>query len=34
MGDDPDLDPDITKRFFENNLLKVAPSSLNEHGLG
>jgi len=34
MGDDPDLDPEITKQFFENNVLKIDPSSLNECGLG
>ena len=33
MGDDPDLDPDITKQFFETNVLKIQPSTLNEHGL-
>ena len=33
MGDDPDLDPEITKQFFENNVLKIEASSLNEFGL-
>lgn len=33
MGDDPDLDPEITKQFFENNVLKIDPSTLNEFGL-
>ena len=33
MGDDPDLDPDITRLFFENNVLKTDPAMLNEHGL-
>lgn len=33
MGDDPDLDPEITRQFFENNVLKVDPSALNEAGL-
>ncbi|XP_057300867.1 probable ubiquitin carboxyl-terminal hydrolase FAF-X [Hydractinia symbiolongicarpus] len=33
MGDDPDLDPEITKQFFENNVLKISPANLNEHGL-
>ncbi|XP_065644318.1 ubiquitin carboxyl-terminal hydrolase 9X isoform X4 [Hydra vulgaris] len=33
MGDDPDLDPDITRQFFENNVLKTDPTMLNEHGL-
>lgn len=34
MGDDPDLDPEITKQFFENNVLRIDPATLNEHGLG
>ena len=34
MGDDPDLDPEITRQFFENNVLKIDPASLNECGLG
>ncbi|XP_066928951.1 ubiquitin carboxyl-terminal hydrolase 9X-like [Clytia hemisphaerica] len=33
MGDDPDLDPEITRQFFENNVLKIDPASLNECGL-
>ena len=33
MGDDPDLDPEITRQFFENNVLKVDPCALNEAGL-
>ena len=34
MGDDPDLDPEVTRQFFENNVLKIEPATLNEHGLG
>jgi ubiquitin carboxyl-terminal hydrolase 9/24 len=33
MGDDTDLDPEITKRFFEKNVLKINPRSLNSEGL-
>ena len=25
MGDEPDLDPDINKEFFENNVLQLDP---------
>lgn len=33
MGDEPDLDPDINKDFFENNVLQLDPSLLTEHGM-
>lgn len=33
MGDDPDLDPEINKDFFECNILKLDPSLLTEHGV-
>ncbi|KAB7498699.1 putative ubiquitin carboxyl-terminal hydrolase FAF-X, partial [Armadillidium nasatum] len=33
MGDDPDLDPEINKEFFENNILHLDPSYLTEHGM-
>ncbi|OQR72358.1 putative ubiquitin carboxyl-terminal hydrolase FAF-X-like [Tropilaelaps mercedesae] len=33
MGDEPDLDPDINKQFFEENVLKFDPSQLTESGI-
>ncbi|XP_045433075.1 probable ubiquitin carboxyl-terminal hydrolase FAF-X isoform X6 [Pipistrellus kuhlii] len=33
MGDEPDLDPDINKDFFENNVLQLDPSLLTENGI-
>ncbi|XP_070538663.1 ubiquitin carboxyl-terminal hydrolase 9X-like isoform X2 [Ptychodera flava] len=33
MGDEPDLDPDINRDFFENNILQLDPSLLTENGI-
>lgn len=33
MSDDPDLDPEICKQFFEENVFRLDASRLNEHGL-
>ena len=33
MGEDPDLDPEITKEFFENQILRLDPSLLTENGM-
>ncbi|KAJ6667612.1 hypothetical protein lerEdw1_016733 [Lerista edwardsae] len=33
MGEEPDLDPDINKDFFENNVLQLDPSLLTENGM-
>jgi ubiquitin carboxyl-terminal hydrolase 9/24 len=33
MSDEPDLDPDINKNFFENNILQLDPSLVNESGI-
>ncbi|XP_051561998.1 probable ubiquitin carboxyl-terminal hydrolase FAF-X isoform X1 [Myxocyprinus asiaticus] len=33
MGDEPDLDPDINKDFFENNVLQLDPTLLTENGM-
>ena len=33
MGDEPDLDPEITKDFFEHNILQFDPSLLTENGM-
>ncbi|ELV09214.1 putative ubiquitin carboxyl-terminal hydrolase FAF-Y [Tupaia chinensis] len=33
MGDEPDLDPDINKEFFESNVLQLDPSLLTENGM-
>ena len=33
MGDEPDLDPDINRDFFESNLLKLDPALLTEAGM-
>ncbi|XP_059944215.1 probable ubiquitin carboxyl-terminal hydrolase FAF-X isoform X5 [Mesoplodon densirostris] len=33
MGDEPDLDPDINKDFFESNVLQLDPFLLTENGM-
>ncbi|KAK3596917.1 hypothetical protein CHS0354_031696 [Potamilus streckersoni] len=33
MGEEPDLDPDITRDFFEKNILQLDPSLLTENGM-
>ena len=33
MGDEPDLDPEINRDFFESNLLKLDPALLTEAGM-
>ncbi|KAG8507344.1 putative ubiquitin carboxyl-terminal hydrolase FAF-X, partial [Galemys pyrenaicus] len=33
MGDEPDLDPDINKDFFESNVLQLDPLLLTENGM-
>ncbi|XP_078379070.1 ubiquitin carboxyl-terminal hydrolase 9X-like isoform X2 [Oculina patagonica] len=33
MGDEPDLDPEISRTFFEGNVLKLDPSLLTENGI-
>ncbi|XP_076067071.1 ubiquitin carboxyl-terminal hydrolase-like faf isoform X3 [Oratosquilla oratoria] len=33
MGDEPDLDPEINRDFFENNILQLEPSLLTENGM-
>ncbi|XP_052214421.1 probable ubiquitin carboxyl-terminal hydrolase FAF-X [Dreissena polymorpha] len=33
MGDEPDLDPEITREFFEKNVLQFDPSQLTENGM-
>jgi len=33
MGDEPDLDPEIARSFFEGNILKLDPSLLTENGI-
>jgi hypothetical protein len=33
MGEEPDLDPEITREFFENNILQLDPSLLTENGM-
>lgn len=33
MGDEPDLDPEISRTFFEGNILKLDPSLLTENGI-
>lgn len=33
MGEEPDLDPEITKDFFEQNILQLDPSLLTENGM-
>lgn len=33
MGDVPDLDPEIYKEFFDNNVLQFDPAQLTESGM-
>ena len=33
MGEEPDLDPEITREFFEKNVLQFDPSLLTENGM-
>jgi ubiquitin carboxyl-terminal hydrolase 9/24 len=33
MGEEPDLDPEITRDFFEQNILQLDPSLLTENGM-
>jgi len=33
MGDEPDLDPEITSDFFQNYVLKFDPTLLTESGM-
>ena len=33
MGDEPDLDPDINRDFFENNILQLDPALMTESGI-
>uniref|UniRef100_A0A8C4NAB1 UBP34/UBP24/USP9X/USP9Y-like ARM repeat region domain-containing protein n=1 Tax=Eptatretus burgeri TaxID=7764 RepID=A0A8C4NAB1_EPTBU len=33
MGDEPDLDPDINREFFESNVLHLDPGLLTENGM-
>jgi ubiquitin carboxyl-terminal hydrolase 9/24 len=33
MGDEPDLDPEINRDFFESNLLQLDPGLLTEAGI-
>ena len=33
MGEEPDLDPEINKDFFENNILQLDPSLMTENGI-
>ncbi|CAH1782281.1 unnamed protein product [Owenia fusiformis] len=33
MGEEPDLDPEITRQFFEQNILQFDPSLLSENGI-
>ena len=33
MGDEPDLDPEINRDFFENNILQLDPSLMTESGI-
>ena len=33
MGDDSDLDPEITCGFFESNILQLEASLLTENGI-
>lgn len=33
MGDEPDLDPEITNEFFQQYILKFDPSLLTESGM-
>ena len=33
MGEEPDLDPEISRDFFENNVMKLDPALLTENGI-
>lgn len=33
MGEEPDLDPDITREFFEKNILQFDATLLSENGM-
>lgn len=33
MGEEPDLDPEITREFFEKNVLQFDASLLTENGM-
>ena len=33
MGEEQDLDPEITKKFFESNVLQFDASLLTENGM-
>ena len=33
MGEEPDLDPEISRSFFEGNVLNLDPSLLTENGI-
>lgn len=33
MGEEPDLDPEINRDFFENNILQLDASLMTEHGI-
>lgn len=33
MGEEPDLDPEINRDFFENIVLQLDPSLLTESGI-
>lgn len=33
MGEEPDLDPEINRDFFENNILQLDPTLLTENGI-
>ncbi|BFZ00611.1 hypothetical protein BsWGS_03650 [Bradybaena similaris] len=33
MGEEPDLDPEITRDFFERNILQLSPDLLTENGM-
>jgi ubiquitin carboxyl-terminal hydrolase 9/24 len=33
MGDEPDLDPEITSEFFQHHILKFDPTLLTESGM-
>ena len=33
MGEEPDLDPEINREFFENNILQLDPCLMTESGI-
>ena len=33
MGEEPDLDPEINRDFYENNILQLDPSLVTENGI-